>query len=338
MTDWFEALTGFKETSYEDTRAKLRVDGETLVSSINNARYGIGRLEFPSLEELRRTAPFGPTSAQLLKARIVRGDVALFHHICPGALFQVASQFNALEMVGPDVTPEDGVTRYAMDKTQGPACAIAAGAATIFRNYFVPIGNATGQTAHRQVDTLADVGNALSAQLDVSVSDLWSMRNGYALVTRTGLAQIGRHLAESDEAARDALRGKLRVAVHWDVDVTDAPNPSRPQVSQVLCSALPVAYGDTPAQSWTPFATLVLEAAYEATLRLALRNAARGASNTVLLTLLGGGVFGNRLSWIHAALQRALDMAAGANLDVRLVSYSEPSLETSALIEAYVGT
>ena len=44
-----------------------------------------------------------------------------------GALFQVASQFNMLEMVGPRVTPEEGVTRYEHDRTQGPACAMAAG-------------------------------------------------------------------------------------------------------------------------------------------------------------------------------------------------------------------
>jgi hypothetical protein len=44
-----------------------------------------------------------------------------------GATFQVASQFNLLEMVSPDVMPEDGVTRYEYDRTRGPACAIAAG-------------------------------------------------------------------------------------------------------------------------------------------------------------------------------------------------------------------
>ncbi len=44
-----------------------------------------------------------------------------------GSLFQVASQFNLLEMVSPNVTPEQGVGRYENDRTQGPACAIAAG-------------------------------------------------------------------------------------------------------------------------------------------------------------------------------------------------------------------
>jgi hypothetical protein len=42
-----------------------------------------------------------------------------------GALFQVASQFNALEMTGPSVTPEDGVTPYQGDHTQGMPTSIS---------------------------------------------------------------------------------------------------------------------------------------------------------------------------------------------------------------------
>jgi len=73
-----------------------------------------------------------------IAVRVVVGDVRRLHaapeHAC--ALFQVASQFNLLEMTAPHVTPEDGVTRYKDDPTQGPACAIVAGAATMYRNYF----------------------------------------------------------------------------------------------------------------------------------------------------------------------------------------------------------
>jgi hypothetical protein len=87
-----------------------------------------------------------------------------------GTLFQVASQFNLLEMVSPDVTPEHGVTRYQSDHTQGPACAIAAGAATIYRNYFAPIEGSQGQTATRQLDGLADLGAALSSGTKLPVA------------------------------------------------------------------------------------------------------------------------------------------------------------------------
>ncbi len=52
-------------------------------------------------------------------------------------MFQVASQFNLLEMISPNVTPDDGIGIYENDPTQGPACAIACGAGTIYRNYLV---------------------------------------------------------------------------------------------------------------------------------------------------------------------------------------------------------
>jgi hypothetical protein len=37
-----------------------------------------------------------------------------------GATFQVASQFNMLEMTSPKIIPEAGVARYELDPTQGP--------------------------------------------------------------------------------------------------------------------------------------------------------------------------------------------------------------------------
>lgn len=36
--DWFEKRTGFRETHYEQTRAMLKVDGESLCSRVNGAR------------------------------------------------------------------------------------------------------------------------------------------------------------------------------------------------------------------------------------------------------------------------------------------------------------
>ena len=76
-----------------------------------------------------------------------------------GSIFQVASQYNCLEMVSPDVSPENGITRYEWDRTQGPACSIAAGAATIYRNYFIPINKDFGQTGTRQINNLDSYGH-----------------------------------------------------------------------------------------------------------------------------------------------------------------------------------
>jgi hypothetical protein len=325
--DWFEQLTGFRETDYGDTRAKLKVEGKRLQSLINGKSYGIGELELVPLQTLRERVKSARGPPGRVKVSVVTGDVRKMHQSREnsGALFQVASQFNLLEMVSPAVTPEHGVTRYQHDRTQGPACAIAAGAATIYRNYFAPVAGSDGQTTERQFDGLADLGAALGDALNQPVEALWSMQNGYALCTRAGLDAIAKHLGELQPEPLDSLRGKLSIGVHRDAEVTDASGQPRPLVSQAFCSALPVAYTRIPSSHWEAFASLVLQAAYEATMLAAVLNARRGASNVVLLTQLGGGAFGNHDDWIHAAMRRSLDMMSGFALDVRLVSYGTPS-------------
>jgi len=346
-TKWFERLTGFREGSYDDTRRQLAIEGQTLRSLVNGRTYGVGELELVSLETLRQRVHASKGCEGSLKVRNVQGDVGPLHRApaYAGALFQVASQFNMLEMNGSRRTPEDGVTCYAEDLTQGPACAMAAGAATLYRNYFAPVGHALGQTRDRQLDGLADVGTMLAGMLGRPVGSLWLMKNGYALCYAEGLAAIDDHLASATEDVRDALRGALRVGLHRDVEVTDEGASPGQQVSQVFCSALPVGYAHDilaygartapPAERWAAFATLVLEAAYEATLWAAVLNARRGASNIVLLTHLGGSAFGNDLAWIEAAMKRALKLARGFALEVVIVNYRETPASMRALEKTY---
>jgi hypothetical protein len=335
--DWFETLTGFRETGYCDTRSKLRVEGNRLRSLVNGKDYGIGELELVSLQSLRQRVKTAGELPGRLRVSVVAGDVRQMHRLPEyvGALFQVASQFNLLEMASPEVTPEQGVTRYQNDHTQGPACAIAAGAATIYRNYFAPLNGSHGQDAKRQLDGLADLGGALAAALNQPINALWEMKNGYALCTRDGLGSIAEYLGSLQPDQLDVLRGKLCVGIHRDVEVTDAEGLQRPIVSQAFCSALPVAYTNVPAVHWEAFASLVLEAAYEATMFAAVLNAKRGASNVVLLTQLGGGVFGNHDDWIHAATRRSLEKVREFGLDVKLVSYGKPSRALMQIAEHF---
>jgi len=337
LPDWFERLTGFRETSYDDTRRRLEVETGRLRSSANGKSYRTGELELVSVQELRDRVDSAGGLPGRIKVQLVTGDVRRLHQLpdYAGALFQVASQFNLLEMVSPEVTPEQGVTRYQRDATQGPACAMAAGAATIYRNYFVPVGDGVGQTSKRQLDGLADLGTALQKTLGLPLKSLWTMTNGYALCTRAGLEVISSHLARLTPEDTDRLRGTLRIGVHRDVEVTDAEGSQLPMVSQAFCSALPVAYSELPRAKWQRFASLVLESAYEATLWAAVGNAQRGGTNVVLLTSLGGGAFGNEDDWIHAAIRRALRKAAGFNLDVKWVSYRSPSSGMSQLASEF---
>ena len=145
--DWFENITGFREDGYEDTRSRLTVEGSCLVSGVNGSKHGIGRFEMPTLGQLRERVQVPLTGERRTTVRCLAGDARALHSAPEfvGAMFQVASQFKLLEMASPNVTPEDGVTRYAHDRTQGPACAIAAGAATIWRNYFTRSATAKGR-------------------------------------------------------------------------------------------------------------------------------------------------------------------------------------------------
>ena len=87
-----------------------------------------------------------------------------------------------------------------------------------------------------------------------------------------------------------------------------------------------MAYSHVPSVHWPPFASLILQAAYEATMWAAVLTTQRGTPNVVLLPRLGGGAFGNEDDWIHAAMRRAMQKVVGFDLDdVRLVSYGSPA-------------
>jgi hypothetical protein len=128
-----------------------------------------------------------------------------------------------------------------------------------------------------QFDGLADIGDALSRALNQPVEALWRMQNGYALCTQAGLDAIAEHLAALQPRQLDALRGKLSIGIHRDVEVTDATTEPRPLVSQAFCSALPVSYTTVSAIHCKAFSSLVLESAYEATMWAGALNARRGA-------------------------------------------------------------
>ena len=161
------------------------------------------------------------------------------------------------------------------------------------------------------------------------------MRNGYALGTGNGLAAIGQVLAGASGEVLDELRGKLAIGLHRNVQVTELVGAERRLVSQAYCSALPVGYSRVPSEVWEPFARLVLEATYEATLLAAAEQAGAGGSNTVLLTRVGGGVFGNDVAWIDDAIERALGVVEDAGLDVRIVCQGAVSSDVRDIVDRF---
>ena len=328
---WFEKLFGFEEQSPDQVRAQIEVSGSELCSKANGRRFQHGKFETPSLRMLRRSANSTTKLGRTGHIRLsqVVADVQDLHRnpANENALFQVASQFNVLEMASPAASPEWGIDIYDTDFTQGPACAIACGAGTLFRNYFAVHGNQVGQSEDHQIDCLADLGQ----ELGNSKGSLWAMRNGYALATAEGLELIRHRLSDAGESERQMLRDLLRIGCHWNTDVTLVSEPH--QVSQAFCSALPVRYGAHRPADWGPFGRLILEAAYEATFYAAILNRATTGSNQVYLTLLGGGAYGNPEEWILSAMERAFKLFRDSAFDVRIVSFGERNPAVDALIE-----
>jgi len=328
---WFEDLMGFREQNPKQVRENIEVIGNRLISKANNQSYIYGELTTPSLEELRESSPLLNNFKEKIKLSEIVGNVQTLHCLEEnnGAFFQAASQFNLLEMVSPNVTPEEGVGRYEYDKTQGPACAIACGAGTIYRNYFADVNGRVGQTHDNQIDCLKDIG----VKLENEKHGLWKMLNGYALATNDGLKQINKILSETTPDEYERLKGLLRIGIQSDTQVTIYNSSNF--VSQAYCSALPIAYTNVNLDLWEPFARLVLEATYEATIYAALNNYQKTNNNKVFLTLVGGGVFGNKIEWILGAIEKALIKFKQTPLDVMIVSYGSSNKYVKDSVDAF---
>ena len=149
--NWFERVFGFTESGRATVFSELEVEGNTLRSKLRGTEWTCGKLEIVSLADLRsQINGLKSITGVGLKISELVGDAKTLHADSSntGAMFQVASQFNLLEMVSSSVTPEKGIAIYENDLTQGPACAIACGAGTIYRNYFVDLNGQIGQASN----------------------------------------------------------------------------------------------------------------------------------------------------------------------------------------------
>ena len=159
---WFYNLFGFWEDADGSLERRRDVKTEfvlepgglspaapqTLSCRRNGRSWKVGVFSTPTLGELEMQARAALQKKRLRDGSFLQGrstvefeygDIAehLQNHAKYGrATFQVASQFNCLEYISPTKTKADGVGIYEYDKTQGPACSIACGPATVVRNYF----------------------------------------------------------------------------------------------------------------------------------------------------------------------------------------------------------
>eukprot|EP01064_Diplonema_japonicum_P031064 TRINITY_DN544_c1_g1_i1.p1 TRINITY_DN544_c1_g1~~TRINITY_DN544_c1_g1_i1.p1 ORF type:complete len:353 (+),score=49.87 TRINITY_DN544_c1_g1_i1:27-1085(+) len=328
--NWFYNTFGFQESTgvgYGKTKAMLEEMYDEKDHTLNGGKVGLW--EFTTLTNLRAQTATPKTPADdAVRYEHITGEAKSMHGVeeNTGAMFQAASQFNCLEFPSPCMNPEHGVTNYVLDKTQGPACAVACPYGTAFRNYLLPRENGTiGQTKFNQLDGLRELGERLGNDDD----RYWRVANGYLDASHEQLRLLNKKLNSLTESERDDIMGHIKVGSHYDTQSFKST-----LVGQCYCAAAALSYSRcNDVALWEPFSQLILDAIYEATLRSAVKyhdmrvaEAPAGSllpPQTVFLTKVGGGVFGNEHQWIRQAIERALTKVREEkhSLDVKLVHF-----------------
>ena len=332
-TNWFNLIYGFDET-VERCNANLSVvlDANNIPrikSSCSKKSYRSGLFSTPTIEELRNKSiellnkSRTNISATTTYSHVVIDDVLEMHHKYPRSTFQVASQFNCLEFVSPELT-------------QGPACSLACASGTIYRNYFaVPPTNSFGIIGQSQNSQFNLLDN-LERMIDNSNNNYWHVNNGYINSKRKSLAHLNKNIQSCNI---DNFIKNIKVGVHDDVGVVFSsryePIDEDLYVTQVYCSAVSCNYTSIPRKTWQPIAEIILQSQYEGAIWSAVLNHLRGGTNKLFLTFIGGGVFGNKNKWIGRSISRALNIATkyDTGLDIIICHYKYINEEIKNIID-----
>ena len=377
--DFFADAFGFSEfQNYEQTQAMLMKRAKfeptttpggfyaekCTIGGRNNTLLNSGLAYVPSVAELHQDVQVmlrDPTIAARLaqtqptillqnsvgESRSMHGDPRV-----DGSVVQAASQFNLLEFPTEEHVPENGISEYLFDRTQGPACAIACASGTAYRNYLMPTpfgpidqNRSRGQRRHNQINCLADVEKVIQSKS--GGKSLWTTTNGYVESSIHDLTQLNQ-LLNVEPGLGEELKQNLRIGVQENTQVTDVTgewvkqsdvkfvrNTTRVNhVTQTYNSALSIGYSRVDPEHWQPLAHIVLDASYEATLLVGIKQTLFALKTgkrlpMTLLTKVGGGVFQNDTAWIKSAIQRAIRRVKDYNvpLDIHIVHYGQVDTE-----------
>lgn len=332
--DFFELVMGIPEAEFQ----KLSSSGKekfidrkngVLINKVTKQRFAYGNFKTISIAELRqqtnKNKNKGKGTFSVIEGNNPHNSPVTRSKVDIGALqadpnnnnavFQVASNFNGLEGDG---NPAHGMMNY-LDPAlfvQGETAAISAAPGLIYRMYFVEHDNVHGQL-NKQINLLDNFS-------DIAV------KNGYVADIKNNFdkkefdiyiqrVKVGFHeniqpiLGLSKKKNEQPVDGRFS---RWAL----AENPKQ-RISQVLTAAMnPYVHGNHENLS-----RILLHAAYEGTLKSAYVH----GKKKVVLTLIGGGVFKNKLSWIGDAIEAAVkDFVEYSGMEIILVIYDKNSYES----------
>ncbi len=282
-------------------------------------RYAAGRFELLSLQALRSRAHQAQQRSSQVAARLrvcicdgagLATDIgALQAFAPPRTLFQVASQFNCLEAPGAFITE---VADYLHDPTQGPRASVSAFPGTLLRHYAAPETAASAEgmvsAARRFVQqTDGPQINLLAAACRPGIA---TVRNGYLrpddVQDASAFAAL---LEEKFEALCVGVHEQVQVVLgcDWDGGVSGAAHR---RIAQVFTSTMAAGmYGDLDDEGASrdrKSVSRILQALQRLAYLGTLLAAAAHGKDYVVLTLIGGGVFGNPLPVIWQAIKWAV--------------------------------
>lgn len=237
---------------------------------------------------------------------------------------QVASQFNGYEATGV-YSPEDGITGFVSDKTQGPVASISAAPGTVQRIHYVFYDKKTKPDTWRQTET---------HQIELLDKTPLKCVHGY----------VDLNQKNPDQATIDAAYKQIKIGLQKDTQVTfglmlgdkHIPiNDPKQIIHQVFTAAVNCgntsgstnlkiykgSNGTEEQKKAIHIAKRILDAAYEGTIKAAYAF----GKKKVFLTLIGGGAFQNQLSWILDAINKNIPFIKEKGLEVHLIIFSATS-------------
>lgn len=322
---WFEQLFGFRER-VADVAKNIKCeevgDDAFLVSLVNGKRYKAGNFQVRSISSFDMKPRGGG------KLHIIHGHGSYSTHFDyidvlsnqalpenDGATYLAASNFNCLEFVSQDQTALDGVTGYVYDRTQGPFCALAAGPAIVYRNYFVKHDGKVGQ---------------LEKEIELLKKTPIHVTHGYPIITNPEFTNNS-----SNKKFKWDDENNYLVGVHRGCQLTTTRNGNNfalvNQDDRIVHHVYAAAFnfnGTVDKCNLTiKISKYMLKAEYKAAILAAWENSLlypnRKGSNKLYLTLLGGGVFGNDIDLIADAIGSNINIIKDSGLDVYVVCFSD---------------
>ena len=356
---WFNNVFGFDEnaanfaTTHKDSfhvkKNPKPAENEHILMTVKTKEIDVGVFRYRSVEELLKDATdnpsarsvFGFDSTTNLKY-LTMTSPAHTVHMNPsysGSIFQVASQFNALEMAGPELTPQNGITNYVNDHTQGPVCAMVCPFGTLYRNYFcMPDvtgkqpedksvnGNPQTGTAAGGTDPENNQINTLTELMKTEEFKNLRFQNGYVFVNdKDQLTAINKYLSTPENFWKAMMA--IKYVIQEDTPVVNVAGDGKIMdhiVSQIYCSAYPVAYDplSVSREDYYLLSSMILHAVYYSTLAYAVtRITPDEPRKKVFLTRVGGGAFKNEDYIIDTAIYNAVRHFIAYPIDVYIVNY-----------------